>query len=162
MVYTFMQFQGGHKMRKVTKRVLTAFMACMMICLMTVSPVLAATGNFSKTTVKLNAINGGNSRESRVTSGSVLGDDPSITKVELFCNVSSGTDPYTIYVQSPSGTVRSISGPSRTGTVKISGFEGENPEGPWTIWIKNSGISYNGNMYPVSTVTITLKVTYSY
>lgn len=148
-------------MKKATKRTFTAVIACMMACLMFVTPVFAASYTFSKTTVKLNALSGGNSRESKVTSGSILVDDPSITKVELYCNVSSGTDPYTIYVKSPSNTVRSIAGPSRSGTVTISGFEGEDPSGTWTIWIKNNGISYNGNLYPASTVTITLKVTYS-
>lgn len=148
-------------MKKVTKRAFTAVIACMMACLMFVTPVLAASYTFSKTTVKLNALSGGNSRESKVTSGSILVDDPSITKVELYCNVASGTDPYTIYVKSPSDTIRSIAGPTKSGTVIISGFEGEDPSGTWTIWIKNNGVSYNGNLYPASTVTITLKVTYS-
>lgn len=152
----------GHKMKRVTKRVFTAVMACMMACLMFVTPVFAATNYFSKTTVKLNAISGGESRYSQVTSGSVSGSERSITKVELYCNVASGTDPYTIYVESPSGTVRSISGPTKSGTITITGFEGEDPSGTWTIWIKNNGISYNGNIYPASTVTITLKVYYSY
>jgi subtilisin-like proprotein convertase family protein len=118
--------------------------------------------NFSKTTVKLNAISGGTSKTSNVTSGSVSGSNPSITKVELYCNVASGTDPYTIYVKSPSGTTKSISGPTKSGTITITGFEGENPSGTWSIWIQNNGVSYNGNIYPVSTVTITLKVAYSY
>lgn len=55
-------------MKRVKKRTFTAVIACMMACLMFVTPVFAATNNFSKTTVKLNAINGGNSRESNVTS----------------------------------------------------------------------------------------------
>lgn len=67
-------------MKRVTKRVFTAVMACMMACLMFVTPVLAATNNFSKTTVKLNAISGGISRYSSVTSGSVSGSNPSITQ----------------------------------------------------------------------------------
>lgn len=149
-------------MKRVTKRAFTAVMACMMACLMFVTPVFAATNYFSKTTVKLNAISGGESRYSQVTSGSVSGSERSITKVELYCNVSSGTDPYTIYVESPSGTVKSISGPSKSGTITLTGFNGEDPSGTWTIWIKNNGVSYNGNIYPVSTVTITLKVYYSY
>lgn len=149
-------------MKRVTKRVFTALMACLMACVMFVTPVFAATNNFSKTTVKLNAINGGKSRESKVTSGSVSGDNPSITKVELYCNVASGTDPYTIYVKSPSNTTISKPGPTSSGTITISGFEGENPSGTWTIWIVNNGVSYNGNIYPTSTVTITLKVAYSY
>ncbi|MDE6253100.1 MAG: hypothetical protein K2M78_10760 [Lachnospiraceae bacterium] len=149
-------------MKRVTKRVFTAVMACMMACLMFVTPVFAATNNFSKTTVKLNAISGGISRYSTVTSGSISVGEPSITKVELYCNVASGTDPYTIYVESPKGTVKTITGPSRSGNVTITGFEGEDPSGSWTIWIKNNGVSYNGNIYPASTATITLKVTYSY
>lgn len=149
-------------MKIVSKRIFPVVMACMMVCLMFATPVPAATNNFSKTTVKLNAISGGLSRQSKVTSGSVSGTNPSITKVELFCNVSSGTDPYTLYVLSPDGTTETISGPSKSGTVTITGFEGEDPYGTWTIWIKNSGISSNGNIYPVSTVTVTLKVAYSY
>ena len=149
-------------MKRVTKRAFTAVMACMMACLMFVTPVFAATNYFSKTTVKLNAISGGESRYSQVTSGSVSGSERSIAKVELYCNVSSGTDPYTIYVESPSGTVKSITGPSKSGTITLTGFNGEDPSGTWTIWIKNNGISYNGNIYPASTVTITLKVYHSY
>lgn len=149
-------------MKIVSKRIFPVVMACMMVCLMFATPVLAATNNFSKTTVKLNAFSGGTSTQSKVTSGSVSGTNRSITKVELFCNVSSGTDPYTLYVKSPKGTTKTISGPSKSGTVTITGFEGEDPSGSWTIWIKNSGISYIGNIYPVSTVTVTLKVAYSY
>lgn len=130
-------------MKRLTKRVFTTVMSCLMFCLMFVTPVLAATNCFSKTTVKLNAINGGTSRYSSITSGSVSGSKPSITKVELYCNVDSGTDPYTIYVESPSGTTKSISGPTKGGTITITGFEGENPSGTWSIWIQNNGVSYN-------------------
>lgn len=148
-------------MKTVSKKAFTA-VVCMMVCLMFVTPVFAATSYFSKTTVKLNALNGGTSRESKVTSGSISVSNPSITKVELFCNVASGTDPYTIYVKSQKGTIKSITGPVKSGTITIPGFEGEDPYGSWTIWIQNSGISYNGNIYPASTVTVTLKVYYSY
>lgn len=149
-------------MKRVTKRTFTAIIACMMACLMFVTPVFAASNYFTKPTVKLNAINGGISKTSNVTSGSVSGDNPSITKVELYCNVASGTDPYTIYVKSPKGTIKSIAGPTKSGTVIIPGFEGENPSGTWSIWIQNNGVSYNGNLIPASTVTITLKVYYNY
>lgn len=162
MAYASNCFKGGHDMKRVTKRAFTTVIACMMVCLMFVTPVFAASSNFSKTTVKLNAINGGTSRESKVTSGSVLGDNPSITNVDLWCNVASGTDPYVIYVKSPKGTVATISGPSKTGTVSTSAFNGENPSGTWTVWIQNLGVSYNGNIIPASTVTVTLKVAYSY
>ena len=154
-------FKGGHDMKRATKRTFTMVIACIMACLMFVTPVLAATNGFNKTTVKLNAVNGGTSRESKVTSGSVSGGNPSITNIDLWCNVSSGTDPYVIYVKSPKGTITTISGPSKTGTVSTSAFNGENPSGTWTIWIQNLGVSYNGNIIPASTVTITLKVAYS-
>jgi len=142
-------------MQKVVKKSFMSVVACLMACMMFAMPVFAASNNFSKTTVKLNAINGGESRKSTLSSGSVTGNNPSISKVQLYCNVSSGSDPYTIYVLSPKGTTKS-------GTITITGFEGENPSGTWTIWIKNSGVSYKGNIYPTSTVTITLKVAYSY
>ena len=149
-------------MKRATKRTFTAVIACMMACLMFVTPVFAASSFYSKTTTKLNAINGGISKTSNVTSGSVSGTDPSITKVELYCNVASGTDPYTIYVKSPKGTITTISGPTKNGTLTTSAFNGENPYGTWSIWIQNNGVSYNGNIIPASTVTITLKVYYNY
>lgn len=95
-------------MKRLTKKVFTTVMACLMACLMFVTPVLAATNCFSKTTTKLNAINGGTSRYCSITSGSVSGNNPSITKLELYCNAASGTDPYTIYVKSPDGTIISF------------------------------------------------------
>lgn len=158
----YFKFLGGRKMKRLTKRVFTAVMACLISCLMFATPVLAATNCFSKTTVKLNAINGGTSRYGSITSGSVSGSSPSITKLELYCNVASGTDPYTIYVESPDGTIISIPGPTRSGSITIPVFEGENPSGTWTIWIQNDGVSYNGNIYPASTATFTLKICYSY
>lgn len=47
------------------------------------------------TTVKLNAINGGISTKSTLSSRSVSGTNPSVSDVELYCNVSFGTEPYT-------------------------------------------------------------------
>lgn len=66
----YFKFLGGRKMKRLTKRVFTAVMVCLISCLMFATPVLAATNCFSKTTVKLNAINGGTSYSS-ITSGSV-------------------------------------------------------------------------------------------
>lgn len=146
-------------MKVFSKRIFTVVVACMMACLMSVTPVLAAS-SFSKTTVKLNAYSGGISTKSQVTSGTV-GDNKSVTKVELRCNVSSGSDPYTLYVESPEGTTASFVGPIPSDTITTTAFNGEDPYGTWTIWIKNSGVSYNGNIKPVSTVTVTIKVFYS-
>lgn len=149
-------------MKKCGRKLVTSFALCFMVSVMLTVTAFAASNYFSRTTVKLNAFNGGSSTMSTISSGSVLGSDPSITKAEIYCNVSTGTDPYTLYVKSPRGTLTSISGPSKSGTVTTSAFNEENPAGTWTVYIVNSGISYNGNLYPTSTVTATLKVYYNY
>ena len=46
-------------MNTIKKRALTSIAVCFMACLMFSIPVLAASNSFSKTTVKLNAIDGG-------------------------------------------------------------------------------------------------------
>ena len=45
-------------MNAIKKRALTSIAVCFMACLMFSMPVLAASNSFSKTTVKLNAIDG--------------------------------------------------------------------------------------------------------
>lgn len=149
-------------MGRIKKKILASVVVCLVASMMFAVPVFAASNYFSKTTVKLNALNGGISTKSTLSSGSVSGTNPSISDVELYCNVSSGTDPYTLYVKSPEGTLASISGPINSGTITTDAFEGENPSGKWTVYIQNSGVSYNGNIYPVSIVTVTLKVHYDY
>ena len=146
-------------MKIFSKRIITVVVACMMACLMSVTPALAA-GSFTKTTVKLNAYSGGSSTKSKVTSGTV-GDNLSVTKVELRCTVSAGSDPYTLYVKSPEGSTESFVGPIPTDTITTTAFNGENPYGTWTIWIVNNNVSLNGNIRPVSTVTVRIKVIYS-
>lgn len=144
-------------MKKLMTRFFASLVATVMMCLIVSVPVFAANSLFSKTTVKLNAVNGGLSKVSSLSSGSVPAGSV-ITKVELYCNVASGTDPYTIYVESPSGTMAIISGPISNSTVTTSVFNGENPYGTWKIWIRNLGVSYSGHPIPTSTVTVTLKV----
>ena len=63
-------------MNTIKKRALTSIAVCFMACLMFSMPVLAASNSFSKTTVKLNAIDGGVSQIAKVSSGSVLGTNP--------------------------------------------------------------------------------------
>ncbi|MCI9079920.1 MAG: hypothetical protein HFH68_13555 [Lachnospiraceae bacterium] len=147
-------------MKIFSKRIYTVVVACLMSCIMFATSALAA-GSYSKTTVKLNAYSGGSSTKSTVSSGSVLGDNQSITKVQLRCTVSSGSDPYTLYVKSPDGTTESFTGPIPGDTITTTAFNGENPSGKWTIWIVNDNISSNGNIYPVSTVTVRIQVYYS-
>lgn len=151
-------------MKSVKRKLLMSVVSCFMACMMFAMPVLAATSSssfFSKTTTKLNAINGGSSAISSVSSGSVP-DGAEVTSVRVFCNVSSGTDPYTLYIKSPEGTIASYPGPTSSTTFTTHDFDGENPRGTWSVWIVNSGISYNGNLYPVSTVTVSLTVNYDY
>jgi len=150
-------------MKKNIKKKIIASIACVMACLLFSIPVMAASDSFSKTTTKLNAINGGKSNVSSLSSGSVLGDNPEVTTIKLFIKVSSGTDPYTLYVKSPEGTLYSMIGPTSSKTVSgITAFKGENPSGTWKIYIVNSGTSTNGNLIPTSTVTVTLTVNYTY
>ena len=92
-------------MNTIKKRALTSIAVCFMACLMFSMPVLAASNSFSKTTVKLNAIDGGVSQIAKVSSGSVLGTNPKITQVKVYLNVASGTDPFDLYIESPEGTV---------------------------------------------------------
>ena len=149
-------------MKAMTKRTLTAVMACFMVCMMFSMQVFAASSYFSKSTVKLNAYSGGKSNESSFTSGSIP-DGAKITSVKIAYNVASGTDPYTVYLISPEGTKYSVSGPTSSTTVyNISAFNGENPEGTWKAYIINSGYTTHGNIYPVSTVTLSVTVNYEY
>ena len=149
-------------MKAITKRTLTAVMACMMVCMMFSMQVFAASSFFSKSTTKLNAYSGGKSNESSFTSGSIP-DGAKITSVKIAYNVASGTDPYKVYLVSPSGTVYSVSGPTSSTTVSnINVFNGEDPEGTWKAYIINSGYTTHGNIYPVSTVTLSVTVNYEY
>lgn len=148
-------------MRKLRKRIFSCLIACMLACIMFTLPVYAANGSFSKTTVKLNAMNGGYSVTSYLTSGSIP-DGAYITSVKVNVKVASGTDPYTLYIESPEGTIGTFPGPTSTSSFVTHIFDGESPAGTWAVWIKNGGISYIGNIYPTSTVTVTLTIYYSY
>ncbi len=149
-------------MKAITKRTFTAFTVCIMVCMMFSIQVFAASDYFSKSTTKLNAYNGGKSNESTFSSGSVP-KDAKITGVRIHYTVASGTDPYTVYLISPKKTRYVVSGPLSSTTVSnISAFNGENPEGTWTAYIVNAGRTTHGNVYPVSTVTLSVTVNYEY
>ena len=110
-------------MNTIKKRALTSIAVCFMACLMFSMPVLAASNSFSKTTVKLNAIDGGVSQIAKVSSGSVLGTNPKITQVKVYLNVASGTDPFDLYIESPEGTVARLT-PSYSVKPKSIDFTG--------------------------------------
>lgn len=154
-----------------TKRKLTLLITCILLFAMTVLPVSAVelpntatvndavvtgtsgTNYFSKITPKLNSLNGLPATAS-LSSGSCSGDTRSITSVSVYCRVSSGSSPFTLYVTSPSGKTLSTSCGTSSGTYTFSGFRGEYPYGTWIIIIVTNGT--------VSTVTATLDINYSY
>lgn len=146
-------------MKAKAKRTLTAALACIMVCMMFSMQVFAS-GSFSKSTAKLNAYSGGKSNESTFSSGSIP-DGAKIRDVRIAYNVKSGTDPYTVYLISPEGTKYIVAGPtSSTVVYNISAFNGEDPEGTWKAYIVNAGYTTHNNIYPASTVTMTVTVSY--
>ncbi|MDE6531702.1 MAG: hypothetical protein K2K96_13170 [Lachnospiraceae bacterium] len=152
-------------MKAVRKRVYISIIASLMACLMFVMPVMAAGSSYkSMTTVKLNAMNGNISQKSQVGAGSYLGTTRSITKVEIYVNVDRNSDPFIVHVISPEGTHYSFEPSTTTNkTYTTTIFNGEDPEGKWTVYIENEGISYKPNqIYPTSTATITVKPYYNW
>ena len=95
--------------------------------------------------------------------GSVLGTNPKITQVKVYLNVASGTDPFDLYIESPEGTVARLTPSTKSRTYYVTDFVCENPKGDWYLQIENLGKTYDPNkLYPASTVTATITVTYSY
>ena len=152
------------------KRKLSLLLVVTLLCTLFITPVSAAeatsyvddeisltatTGSsyFSKTTTKLNSLTG-TKATSTLSSGTCLGSTQSITSVTVYCNVSSGSSAYTLYVTSPSGTTKTVSCGTSSTTYTLTGFNGEDPDGKWTVGVLTGGT--------VTTVTCTLKVYYTY
>ncbi len=150
------------------------FITCIAMCMMLVMPVSAAevapkdetatiteesvasvyaTNYFRKITKKLNSVYGNPSDIVTLSSGSVTGSDPQITSVTLYSRVSSGSDPFYLYVVDPNGYLDYFL-VSSSGTITTNDFNGLDPTGDWKIWIETTG--------DVSTATITLIVNYKY
>lgn len=86
-----------------------------------------------------------------------------ITQVKVYLNVASGTDPFDLYIESPEGTVARLTPSTKSRTYYVTDFVCENPKGDWYLQIENLGKTYDPNkLYPASTVTATITVTYSY
>ncbi len=151
-----------------------SFITCIAMYLMLVMPVSAAeimseeetitmteeteasvyaTNYFRKITPKLNSVYGNPSNIATLSSGSVTGSDPQITSVTLYSRVSSGSDPFYLYVVDPNGYLDYFLVDS-SGTITTNDFNGLDPTGDWKIWIETTG--------DVSTATITLTVNYRY
>lgn len=118
-----------------------------------IMPASSGSNYFSKITSKLNSLNGAIA-SSNLSSGSCSGTTRSITKVTVYCRVSSGSSSFDLVVTSPEKTVVTKSCGTSGTTYTLTGFNGEDPYGTWNV-----GISSNGT---VSTVTATLKVYYDY
>lgn len=153
---------------------LISFITCIAMCVMFAMPVSAAevvseeetvtmteesvasvysTNYFRKITTKLNSVYGNPSEIVNLSSGSVTGNDPQITSVTLYSRVSSGSDPFYLYVVDPNGYLDYFL-VSSSGTITTNDFNGLDPTGNWKIWIETTG--------DVSTATITLTVNYKY
>lgn len=151
-----------------------SFITCIAMCMMLVMPVSAAevvseeetitmteesiasvysTNYFRKITKKLNSVYGNPSEIVTLSLGSVTGSDPQITSVTLYSRVSSGSDPFYLYVVDPNGYLDYFL-VSSSGTITTNDFNGLDPTGDWKIWIETTG--------DVSTATITLTVNYKY
>ncbi len=113
----------------------------------------AGTNYFSRTTTKLNSLNG-LTASSTLSSGSCSGNSRSITSVTVNCRVSSGSSRFTLTVESPSGTIAEKLCGTSSGTYTFTEFNNQDPNGKWTVSVSSQGT--------VSTVTGTLKVNYSY
>lgn len=117
----------------------------------------AGSAYFSGTTVKLNALNGGSSVTSTISSGSLPSSSSSVTNVSATVTVSNGSSSFYLYVKNPAGTTvasQLVTGSSGVKTVTFSNFNNQNPQGAWKIWIETTGT--------VSTATVNLKVYYNY
>lgn len=151
------------------KRKLTLLITCVLLFAMSALPVSAAevpdvatvndaivmgtsgSNYFSGITTKLNST--GSLASSTISSGSCSGDVRSITSVSVYCRVSNGSSSFKLVVTSPSGTTKYVTCGTSSTTYTITGFEGEDPKGKWTVGIISNGIS---------TVTATLKVNYDF
>lgn len=108
----------------------------------------------------MNALNG--LSVTKYATAHAYGTNPSITQVKLNLNVSSGSDPFHITITSPEGTVYTFAPSTTSGNYTIHYFDGEDPDGRWYITLTNDGITYNPlHMYPTTTVTPSLTITYN-
>ena len=112
-----------------------------------------ATSYWTKTTTELISINGEKSSVLTFSSGSVSGTEPKITKVEAYCIVSSGSDPFYLWIEDANGNAH-CAVVSQSGTIITTAFNGLDPRGKWKVWIVTKET--------ISIATITIKVYYTY
>lgn len=152
------------------KRKLSLLLVLTLLCTLFVTPVSAAeaanytedqavvtatsgSNYFSKTTPKLNSLNG-LAAMAKLSSGSCSGNERSITSVTVNCRVSNGSSRFYLTVVSPSGNSATTLAGTNSTTYTFPDFNGEDPKGDWYIIVESLGA--------VTTVTATLKVNYNY
>lgn len=142
-------------MKPVKRKIFTSILACFMACIMFSMPVLAA-GSTSKSLGIMNALNG-----MTVVKNFTVTSDGTITNVKIYLNVSSGSDPFAIFLVSPAGTEYPLTPSTNSGTYNTTAFNGESPKGIWYFYVENLNITYNPNqLYPTTTVTPTITISY--
>ena len=80
-----------------------------------------STNYFRKITTKLNSVYGNPSNTSKLSSGSISGTNPKITSVTIYSRVSSGSDPFYVYVEDPKGNI-GVAAVSSSGTITTDVF----------------------------------------
>ena len=123
----------------------------MMMCLMIPVNAYAST---SHSVAKMNALNGLTVTKTFKDYGTTP-----ITNVKIYLNVSNGSDPFMFYLTSPSGTTYSFQPSTTSNTYYTSAFNGETPNGTWTVSVQNLNITYNPTRpYPTTTVTPSITI----
>lgn len=143
---------------KMRKKISLMVITCLVACMISGVTAFASTSTTSMTYSKMNAVNGNS-----VTAYRTCYSIGTATKVQLVLNVSSGSDPFTITVKSPSGTEATITPSTKSGTYDLTSyFSGESIKGKWYIVLTNLGYTYDTTkIYPATTVTPTIKITYN-
>ena len=114
--------------------------------------VTSSSNYYSKPLPTLSSINGTASRVATFTTGSIS-DGMQITSISLNIRVSTGCDPFMLYIQAPYGTIYSFN-LTKGGNITVDDFNGCDPSGSWKIWIETQGT--------VSKIDGTIKVCFSY
>ena len=122
-------------MKLIKKKILVILVVCFMLGISFSAPVLAATNTISKA-IRLNT-NG----KTNFSLGSSVSTNSQVAQVKVSINISNGSaaPSYTVYIESPKGTMASFIPSTGSKTYIINSFDGENPKGTWSAWIEKTG-----------------------
>lgn len=137
-------------MKLLKKKILVVFMACLVLALTSSIPVLAATNSFSS------AIRLTTDKKTSFSLRGLSGGDIQVSQLKIYFNISSGTgEKFSVYLESPSGTVVKLMPLAYSGTYYINSFNGEDPKGTWYAWIEMEDNALIKNMIVNASVTVT-------